>query len=245
MLALVVGLVRPSLVRLASRKRVALVFGGATMVFGFVVGSLSPEVKSAQTNPIVSAPKPAASTAATVTPAPVIAKSVAPAPKPTPTAPSQGPSAGQQIEQLVYNVVHGTNVNKEPYVRNIDVIPAVDATNPFNADGSPNYTRWTVAVDLNIDGSKTLMDDQMGEIFYSLFSNRKDLYTVEISSYEPLTDKYGNTSDQKVYHAFLDGSDAYKVNWSADKDGLVMIILPKLWTVNFDASAVNPNLLSK
>ena len=248
--ALVVGLVRPSLVRLASRKRVALVFGGAILVSGFIVGATTPNLPKASTpaQTATETSKPAATTSpAKTAPAPVKTATAAPAPVVQKQGAQTDPTAAtrQQLEQLVYDAVHGTNANSQPYIRGIDTSQAVDANNPWNADGSPNYTRWTVGVSLNIDGSKTSMDEQMAEIFYSLYSHRKDLYTVEISSYEPLIDKYGNQSDQKVYHAFFDGSDAYKVNWNLDRDTLVYQVIPGLWTVNFDASAINPNLLSK
>ena len=248
--ALVVGLVRPSLVRLASSKRVALVFGGAILVSGFIVGATTPNLPktSASTQTVAETSKPAATTSpAKTAPAPVKTAVAAPAPAVQKQVAQTDPTATtrQQLEQLVYDAVHGTNVNNEPYIRSIDISQAVDANNPWNTDGSPNYTRWTIGVSLNIDGSKTSMDEQMAEIFYSLYSHRTDLYTVEISSYEPLIDKYGNKSDVKVYHAFLNGSDAYKVNWNLDKDSLVYQVLPGLWTVNLDASAVNPDLLSK
>ena len=246
--ALIVGLVRPSLVRLASRKRVGLVFGGTILVSGFIVGATTPNLPktSASMQTVAETSKPAATTSpAKTTPAPV--KTAIAAPVVQKQAVQTDPTAAtrQQLEQLVYDAVHGTNANSQPYIRGIDVSQAVDANNPWNADGTPNYTRWTVDVSLNIDGSKSLMDEQMAEIFYSLYSHRKDLYTVEIASYEPLIDKYGNQSDGEVYHAFFDGSDAYKVNWNLDKDTLVYQVIPGLWTVNLDMSAINPNLLSK
>ena len=224
------------------------VFGIAAVVTLTVYSITAPPTPPQQATPNTStaiAQKPATTTPPVKTaPAPT-KTAAAPAPQKPVTQADPTAATRQQLEQLVYDAVHGTNANGQPYIRNIDIAQAVDATNPFNADGSPNYTRWTVNVSLNIDGSKTLMDNQMAEIFYSLYSHRKDLYTVGIASYEPLIDKYGNKSDGEVYHAFLNGSDAYKVNWSLDKDTLVYQVLPGLWTVNVDASAVNPNLLSK
>lgn len=243
---LVIGLIKPRWVRMLSRKRVGMIFGGVILVSGFIVGATTPNLPKTARQPVAVAAKPAATTTPTKT-EPIAPKPAAPAPTQQKQATQTDPTAAtrQQLEQLVYDAVHGTNANSQPYIRGIDISQAVDANNPWNADGSPNYTRWTVDVSLNIDGSKSLMDEQMAEIFYSLYSHRKDLYTVEIASYEPLIDKYGNQSDGEVYHAFFDGSDAYKVNWSLDKDTLVYQVLPGLWTVNMDASAVNPNLLSK
>ena len=239
-----IGLIKPRWVRMPSRKRAAAVFGVAILVSGFIVGATTPNLPKAAPQPVAVASKLTATTTSTKT-EPIMPKPPVPAPQKqvTQTDPTTAPR--QQLEQLVYDAAHGTNANSQPYIRGIDISQAVDANNPWNADGSPNYTRWTVDVSLNIDGSKSLMDEQMAEIFYSLYSHRKDLYTVEIASYEPLIDKYGNQSDGEVYHAFFDGSDAYKVNWSLDKDTLVYQVIPGLWTVNADLSAINPSLLSK
>ncbi len=68
-IALVVGLVRPSLVRLASRKRVGLVFGGLILGSGIVIGVISP----APTKSAVSESSAAAATTTAATPAPVAA----------------------------------------------------------------------------------------------------------------------------------------------------------------------------
>lgn len=224
---LVVGLIKPSLFK-QTRKRAALMFGGATILFfvlfGVTGGGSTPTAVVASTEASTTTTTSASTTDV--------------------SAQDSDATQEQQIKQLVYNVVNGTNSNGETNVREIDVVQASqDPTSSPNADGSA-LTGWDVKVEINIDGSRALMNQSMGEIYYSLYSNRKDIAKVEIVAFEPLIDKYGNKSDGEVYLTYLEADQAYKVDWSQNEDTLTLEILPNLWTVDYDATKVNPSLLS-
>ena len=121
----------------------------------------------------------------------------------------------------------------------VDVYHVPDQNDPTKFIG------WGVDVDLHIEGSRALMNEEMAEVYYALYSNRKDITSIAVSAYEPVSDKYGNQKDMEVYHTFLKADEASKVNWSLGHDDLVYTVLPKVWTVNLDISATNPGLLQR
>lgn len=246
--ALILGLVKPSWLRMPTRKRASVVFGGATIIF-FILVAITVPPRAVSTQASTSAdPRPAVLASTTTQPAQATNNTVpTPAPTPQPPAPVTDPEAADraQLEQLVYDALHGTNNGGEPYIKSTDIIHDTDFDNPTNADGSPRYSGWTVNVAINIDGSRTVMNREIADLYISLYSHRTDLVMVGIKAYEPLIDKYGNPSDGWVYGTFLKAAEAYKVNWSLDRTMLEFSVLPGLWTVNYDASAANSALLEK
>ncbi len=244
---LTLGLIKPSWLRMPTRKKASAVFGGVTIIFFILVAITAPprEVPaqvSASADASTSSTKPPATQtqspadAVTSSPQPPITQPQSPAPTTDPDA-----AARAQLQQLVYDGLHGTNDGGEPYIKSIDINHDTDFDNPVNADGSPRYSGWTVDIEINIDGSRTVMNQEIADLYISLYSHRTDLIMVGIKAYEPVIDKYGNPSDGLVYSTFLKAADAYKVNWSLDTTGLEFGVLPDLWEVNYD----NAKLLEK
>jgi len=229
---LVASLIKPSWFKQESRKRSALIFGGASLVFFILIAIVAPKTTPTTTVATTAAPEvPSPATSTPVVAAPVV-------PVATSTPANTDADQIQQIKQLVYNVVHGTNSNGESNVREIDVTKASDDTDDASATG------WDVKVEINIDGSRTLMNYSMAQIYDSIYANRKDIAKVDVVAFEPLIDQYGNQKDGEVYLTYLTGDQAYKVNWSQDQSTLLYQVLPNLWTVDYDATRVNPSLLS-
>lgn len=159
---------------------------------------------------------------------------------PSTVPPNPDDAQKAQIEQIVSGVPANGQYLGGGTIGKVDVYHTVD----YSGDNN-QYSGWGVDVDLHIEGSRAVMNEEMAEIYYALYSNRKDITAVAISVYEPVTDKYGNQKDMEVYHTFLKADEAAKVNWSLGHDGLVYTVLPGLWTTNLDMSAGNPGLLSK
>lgn len=214
---------------MSSRKRASVVFGGVTIIFFILVAiTAPPRAVPAQASPSVDA----------------VASSTKPSTAQTqPPAPATDPDAADraQLEQLVYDGLHGTNNGGESYIKSVNINHDTNFDNPTNTDGSPRYSGWTVDIEINIDGSRTVMNREIADLYISLYSHRTDLIMVGIKAYEPVIDKYGNPSDGLVYSTFLKAADAYKVNWSLDTTGLEFSVLPNLWAVNYD----NAKLLDK
>ena len=212
----IVGTIKPSLIRFQSRVRVLLVFLGASLLFLILI-------------------------AFTLKPSSNIQASVSAQPAQATNTPAVDPDAAQkaQIQQIVNDVpANGKYLGT-------GTISKVDVYHVPNLNDASKYIGWGVDVDLHIDGSRAVMNEEMGEIYYALYSSRKNFTSVAVSVYESTTDKYGNQKETEVYHTFLKADEASKVNWSLDHDSLVYSVLPKLWTVNLDLSVNNPDLLQK
>jgi len=155
----------------------------------------------------------------------------------TTTTTQQSDTPDGQIKQIVMSVPSNGKYQGSGTIGKVDVYHVPDQNNPTK------FVGWGVDVDLHIEGSRTLMNEEIAEVYYALYSNRKDITSAAISVYEPVSDKYGNQKNMEVYHTFLKADEASKVNWSLGHDDLVYTVLPKVWTVNLDMSASNPALL--
>jgi hypothetical protein len=142
-----------------------------------------------------------------------------------------------QIAQAIRDVFSSGyySVEGKDPVRKIDVFPV---SNPDLKQ------KWGVDIELNIRGSRSVMNEEMGKVYYAIFSNRKDIAISSVACYESLIDKYGNQSDVEIYKTFLKSNEAYKVNWSQNEDTLVYLVLPKVWTVGLNLSE-KPGIMDK
>jgi methionine-rich copper-binding protein CopC len=216
-LAALVGTIRPSLLKLTSRKQVYTYSGMCALVaFIFVV---------------ITAP-PAAQNQQVVQPNPVEQKVLAQQPATT----TKAASDVDRLRTIVASVLQGnTNMSHESRLRSVDVVSQTGATPPGG---------WGVFVEFNSDdnlSSKTTkngIEMQMSDIYTALYTSGIDVRTASAAAYLSLTDKYGNASDQMVYKSILAKDVASKVNWSADKTYLKLGILPGLW----DTTILSPVL---
>lgn len=118
--------------------------------------------------------------------------------------------------------------------RDVDTIRSVDVIDL--KDGS-----YTVTIKYNADEllsqSSTRKDiiytsSQMFKTIYK--ETGKEIKQAGIFAYYPMTDKYGNNSDDVVYKCTLDKETADKVNWGQDENQLFWQTLPNLWTASND-----------
>lgn len=160
-----------------------------------------------------------------------------PQPKTTPTpavqihnppAPPKILSEQDQIKKIVTDKISDKNNLDRDYLRKVDVVDQVDGG-------------WGVFIDYNADDNLTAdlrkkgIQMTMSQLYIVLYTSGKDIRTVSVAAYFPMTDKYGNSSDGIIYKTFLDKSEADKVNWKTDPSVLELNVLPKVWetTINF------------
>lgn len=208
LLAALVGTIRPSLLKLASRKQVYTYSGiCAVAAFIFVV--------------ITAPPAPPSQLAAEVKP--TVQRTLTQQPATT----TKAVSDEDRLRAIVASVLQGnTNMSHESRLKSVDVLNQSAATPPGG---------WGVFVEFNADDNlsakmtKGGIEKQMSDIYAALYTSGIDVRTASASAYLSLTDKYGNTNDQMVYKSILAKDTASKVNWSADKATLELQILPGLW----------------
>lgn len=201
-----IGLVRPSIFKLKSRKHSCSIFGIASVAFFVLIAlTTSPKPQALQPGAVDSTPPVATTPHQASTAAPAV-------------------NVEDQLKTLVANVLNGTtNMSHENRLKSVDVVKQIDGG-------------WGVFVEFNADDNlsanftKRGIEKQMSDVYTSLYTSDKDVRTASAAAYLSLTDKYGNTSDQMVYKSILDKAVAGKVNWSTDKASLELQILPGLWS---------------
>lgn len=167
------------------------------------------------------APKPTA----TPTPQPVKAPTVVKQDNPTPQAPKPSQTPEQIIEARIRaSVAKNTNTNK-------DKIIEIRITKVFNND-----KEYSVFVSINADDNlsdswiKRGIRGDMADIYIALYKEPIGVGEAIIFAYFPMTDKYGNTSDQIVMKTLLYATEANRINWNQDEVTLSSQILPDVWT---------------
>lgn len=222
LIGLVVGLIKPSTVKMKSRKSTALYFGGAIVVFFVLFGvtSSTPQVRPTAQTPDVAAQQAPNPIPAATPQQPAQTTTAVPAPVAL-------PSEENQIKAIVANILQGkTNMSNEARLRDVKI------------DQQPDGG-WAVLVSFNGNENLTLgltksgIEKDMSDIYIALYTSGKNIDTVQTVAYLQLTDKYGNTSDGMAYRSVLDKATAAKVNWSADKATLELQILPGVWQATY------------
>ena len=89
-------------------------------------------------------------------------------------------------------------------------------------EASDNFTTNLIAGGIELD---------MTDVYFALFGGDLDvrLKWATVEALFPLTDQYGNSSLGTVAESLLDGEEAGKVNWEADRSYLSLTILPGLY----------------
>ncbi len=146
-----------------------------------------------------------------------------PSSTPQPTKLSQTPE--QKIEERIRtSLKQSTNTNKNKIIE-IRINKAFD-----------NDKEYGVFISINADDNlsedfikKGIWGD-MTNIYIALYKEPIGIREATIVAHFPMTDKYGNSSDQMVMKTSLQVDEAKKVNWNSDKATLSLQVLPEVWT---------------
>ncbi|OQB05866.1 MAG: hypothetical protein BWY19_00750 [bacterium ADurb.Bin212] len=132
------------------------------------------------------------------------------------------------IKDTITAKYSGKNNRDQDKIRSIRVTSQVDGGYgvivEFNADEllSQSSTRKDIIY----------TSSQMLKTIYK--ETGKEIKQAAIFAYYPMTDKYGNNSDEVVYKCTFDKETADKVNWGQDENQLFWQTLPNLWTASND-----------
>jgi hypothetical protein len=202
-LALIVGLIKPSWVRMPSRKRVGMIYGGAWLVFFILFGITS---RRANTTPGQSTtPSTTAHTAATQTQA----------------APSQ-PAAPLTDQQKLDSTVSGQMSSNPATGLQASYVSSQIQPDDYADDGvtRPAGSHY-ILVTINVPGiewSNNLFIEDTGqlssEIFQQVFPLDPNFYDVAVWYMGPITDAYGNTTTTDLITYTMDRPLYNKIDWS-------------------------------
>jgi len=207
------GLIRPSIFKLKSRKKASQVFGIAFGISFILFGITTPSDNKLP---------------ATVPENSVASAQTTPTPKVVPAA-QQNITEQDKIKQSVTAVLAGETNNGKEKLKSVEVDP--DPASEKTA--SPTYS---VTVSFNADDNLTNnltrkgIESEMSDIYQVIYSNYKDVSSTQVAAYLDVVDQYGNTENSVVYTTILDQDVGYKINWSLDSATLEFEIVPKLWT---------------
>jgi hypothetical protein len=204
---LVVGLAKPQWVRMPSRKRVGLIFGGATILFFILFSFTSPSAPNVP--PAGTSAQSSTTATTTVTGAPSAPQAATP------------PQTDQQkLEAAVQGQLGGTGIQVSFRDANID------KDDPIRPAGSKFIT-----VDLSLGDfwDKNQLTNESGtivsNIIQQVYAINPHFYDVIVLFYGPTKDQYGNSKDSLVLSYGTDRPEEQKINWSGfDKTGLCALL---------------------
>lgn len=192
---LVVGLIKPTWVKLATRKSVSMWFGGAVVVF-FILFNVTTDHSSTP-----------ATVASTETTSPASVTDMQPA-KASDSAPTPAqPNLETTLKGIVENTTGSTNVTYRGILIEND-----------DSDRPTGSKMLTVKVNVTSFYNKSSFTKDSGKLAVQLFqasipSSLKP-YDVFIWFYGETTDRYGNKKDDVIAIYSIDKVTYEKINWS-------------------------------
>lgn len=196
-IALIVGLIKPSWIKMPSRKRASMIFGGAWVVFFVLFGITSAPASTTDNQPASqNAPSPATQDATAAT------SSVSPQ--------AQAPETSQQkLDDTVKSQLQQTSLQV-----------SYKDTNIANDDSDRPAGSQYVTIDINtgefLSDSEFITDTGKltSNIFQQVFPIDPSFYDVAILYYGQTTDQYGNTTSSLLMSYEMDKPLYGKINWS-------------------------------
>jgi len=125
-------------------------------------------------------------------------------------------NARDKIKNIYNSHLAGDNLEGKKYMRDLEIIE------------TPNK-KLSISISFNCDNGRALIEGKMGEIYCELYTYERPIYSVAISAYYPMVDKYGNEKNVLVLKTILSKKEANKINWSANKDDLIYTLIPRTW----------------
>jgi hypothetical protein len=195
-IALIVGLIKPSLVKMPSRKRVGMIYGGAWFVCFILFGITS-------------------GTAKTTT-----GQSASPNTTQTAAAPSQ-PAAPLTDQQKLDNAVNGQmSSNPATGLQASYVSGQIQNDDTGGGITRPAGSKY-ILITINVPGlewtSNLFIEDTgqlSSQIFQQVFPINPNFYDVAVQYMGPTTDAYGNTTTSQFMMYTMNQPIYAKINWS-------------------------------
>lgn len=199
---LCVGLIKPSRVKMKSRKQVSWIFGGGILIFFLLIGITAPSNESPTTSAVSNAPVNN-----------VVAKVQSTS---TPISTSQAPLTDKQkVENIVSALLQQSMASEFTGIKSIDVEDG-DSTMP---KGSKSLT-IQIETGTFWDDTRTITETGQlsSQIFQQVFAIDPNFHDILVQYYGSLTDQYGNVSDGMMLGYGMDRSLYGKINWAGFSD---------------------------
>lgn len=201
LIALIVGIIKPSLLRLETRLRVVIVCGIATLVFVVLGAATEPSTSST----------PQASTAT---------QPQAVTPTPAAQAPVQPQTDQQKLEAAVQGQLGSSGIKVTFRDANID---SDDPDRPAKS----NFV--TINLELGDFWDKDQLTRESGtlasNIIQQVYPINPHFYDVLVMFNGPTKDQYGNSSDAPILSYGTDRPEEQKINWVGfDKKSLCSLL---------------------
>lgn len=116
-------------------------------------------------------------------------------------------------------------------LRNIEIGEITDSSAPslFNVQ-----VRFNASSNLKTSWIRSGIEDDMKKAYSLIYTSFSNVHEVWLFAYLPMTDQYGNTSDDIVYKTSLAEVEAAKINWS----NTAIVNFPAIWKTLFIAPAL-------
>ena len=116
-------------------------------------------------------------------------------------------------------------------LRSIEIGEITDSSAPslFNVQ-----VRFNASSNLKTSWIRSGIEDDMKKAYSLIYTSFSNVHEVWLFAYLPMTDQYGNTSDDIVYKTSLAEVEAAKINWS----NTAIVNFPAVWKTLFIAPAL-------
>lgn len=212
---IIVGLIKPSVVKMKSRKQSLLVFGGSTVLFFILFGITADPIPATSPKPETKVVQQAESPKANETeqPAPKMAEQTVQQPTPQP----------KTLEEKITDAINTslgskTNTDKQRVV-GVEITKydaSMISAYKYKSGETVVYPLIKINADENLTTNlqKSTMNDEAVKIAKAVFPVDQTIGDIIIWSQLPVKDQYGNIKDDTAIIYSMSRSLFDKVNWS-------------------------------
>ena len=214
---IIIGLIKPSVVKMKSRKQSLLVFGGSTVLFFILFGVTA--------DPVSTTPSKSEITVAQEVKSPKVNETEQPTPtqKTTEQTAQQPAPQPKTLEGKITDAINSslgskTNTDKQRVV-GVEIIKydaSMISAYKYKSGETVVYPLIKINADENLTTNlqKSTMHDEAVKIAKTVFSVDQTIGDIIIWSQLPVKDQYGNIKDDTAIIYSMSRSLFDKVNWS-------------------------------
>ncbi|MCL5410239.1 MAG: hypothetical protein M1324_00060 [Patescibacteria group bacterium] len=212
---IIIGLIKPSVVKMKSRKQSLLVFGGSTVLFFILFGITA--------DPVPTTPSKPETTVAQQTESPKANETKQPASKTAEQTVQQPAPQPKTLEEKITDAINSslgskTNTDKQRVV-SVEITKydaSMISAYKYKSGETVVYPLIKINADENLTTNlqKNTMHDEAVKIAKAVFSVDQTIGDIIIWSQLPVKDQYGNVKDDTAIIYSMSRSLFDKVNWS-------------------------------
>jgi len=212
---IIIGLIKPSVVKMKSRKQSLLVFGGSTLLFFILFGITA--------DPVPTTPSKSETTVAQQAESPKTNETEQPTQKTTEQTAQQPAPQQKTLEEKITDAINSslgskTNTDKQRVV-GVEITKydaSMISAYKYKSGETVVYPLIKINADENLTTNlqKSTMNDEAVKIAKAVFPVDQTIGDIIIWSQLPVKDQYGNIKDDTAIIYSMSRSLFDKVNWS-------------------------------